>query len=62
MRKETVLDIMRTSGRNVKVSETAGEGGPGLSPELMALRATRLLRLDRRSVDTNTFVPVARLG
>lgn len=44
MSKETVLNIMRTSGRNVKVSETASESGHGLSPELMALRAARLLQ------------------
>jgi 3-oxoacid CoA-transferase B subunit len=30
-------------GRNVKVAENASEGGIGLSPELMALRAARLL-------------------
>jgi 3-oxoacid CoA-transferase subunit B len=30
-------------GRNVKVAETGNEGGRGLSPELMALRAARLL-------------------
>jgi len=44
MSKETVLTLMRTSGRMVKVAETSGEGGQGLSPELMALRAARLLQ------------------
>jgi 3-oxoacid CoA-transferase len=44
MSKETVLNLMRTSGRMVKVAETSGEGGHGLLPELMALRAARLLQ------------------
>jgi 3-oxoacid CoA-transferase len=44
MSKEMVLNLMRTSGRMVKVAETSGEGGHGLSPELMALRAARLLQ------------------
>lgn len=38
-----VFELMRTMGRNVKVAENAGEGDVGLSPELMALRAARLL-------------------
>src|SRR5712692_3542205 len=43
LRKETVFDLMRSLGRNVKVAENSAEGGRGLSPELMALRAARLL-------------------
>jgi 3-oxoacid CoA-transferase len=43
LRKETVFELMRSMGRNVKVAETGNEGGRGLSPELMALRAARLL-------------------
>lgn len=43
LRKETVLDFMRRLGRQVKVSEPSAVGGRGLSPELMALRAARLL-------------------
>ena len=43
LRKETVSEMMRSMGRNVKVTETGSEGGRGLSPELMALRAARLL-------------------
>jgi len=43
LRKETVLELMRSLGRNVKVTEGTAEGGRGLSPELMALRAARLL-------------------
>lgn len=43
LRKETVFELMRSMGRNVKVAETGNDGGPGLSPELMALRAARLL-------------------
>jgi 3-oxoacid CoA-transferase B subunit len=43
LRKETVLDLMRSLGRNVKIAENATAGGRGLSPELMALRAARLL-------------------
>lgn len=41
--QERVFELMRTMGRNVKVAENAGEGDAGLSPELMALRAARLL-------------------
>lgn len=41
--QEKVFGLMRTMGRNVKVAENAGESGLGLSPELMALRAARLL-------------------
>ena len=41
--KETVFELMRSMGRNVKITETGNEGGRGLSPELMALRAARLL-------------------
>lgn len=41
--REKVFELMRTMGRNVKVAENAGEGDLGLSPELMALRAARLL-------------------
>jgi len=44
LRKETVFEMMRSMGRNVKVAETGNEGGRGLSPELMALRAARLLK------------------
>ena len=43
LQKDSVLDLMRSLGRNVKVTENAVEGGRGLSPELMALRAARLL-------------------
>lgn len=43
LRKETVLDCIRRLGRQVKVSEPSAVGGRGLSPELMALRAARLL-------------------
>jgi 3-oxoacid CoA-transferase len=43
LRKETVFELMRSLGRNVKVAENAGAAGHGLSPELMALRAARLL-------------------
>lgn len=43
LRKETVFDLMRSLGRNVKVAEDAGFAKHGLSPELMALRAARLL-------------------
>src|SRR5262245_1144357 len=43
LRKETVFEMMRSMGRNVKVNEIGSEGGRGLSPELMALRAARLL-------------------
>jgi 3-oxoacid CoA-transferase len=43
LRRETVFALMRSLGRNVKVAENATEGGRGLSPELMALRAARLL-------------------
>src|SRR5262249_27160783 len=43
LRKETVFDLMRSLGRNVKVAENSAAGGRGLSPELMALRAARLL-------------------
>ena len=43
LRKETVFEMMRSMGRNVKVTEIGSEGGRGLSPELMALRAARLL-------------------
>jgi len=43
LRNETVLDLMRSLGRNVKVAENADAVGHGLSPELMALRAARLL-------------------
>jgi 3-oxoacid CoA-transferase len=39
LRKETVFEMMRSMGRNVKVADTGNEGGRGLSPELMALRA-----------------------
>jgi 3-oxoacid CoA-transferase len=41
--KETVFKLMRTMGRTVKVADTAMESDRGLSPELMALRAARLL-------------------
>ena len=41
--KKTVFGLMRSMGRNVKVAETATESVRGLSPELMALRAARLL-------------------
>lgn len=41
--KERLFELMRTMGRNVKVAENAAEGEWGLSPELMALRAARLL-------------------
>ncbi|HKA56251.1 MAG TPA: 3-oxoacid CoA-transferase, partial [Candidatus Binatia bacterium] len=43
LRKETVFGLMRSLGRNVKVAESSATGGRGLSPELMALRAARLL-------------------
>src|SRR5215510_5102043 len=43
LRKETVFELMRSLGRNVKVAEGSATGGRGLSPELMALRAARLL-------------------
>jgi len=43
LRKETVFEMMRSMGRNVKVTEIGSEGNHGLSPELMALRAARLL-------------------
>src|SRR5262245_973307 len=43
LRRETVFELMRSLGRNVKVAENATEGGRGLSPELIALRAARLL-------------------
>jgi 3-oxoacid CoA-transferase len=43
LRKETVFELMRSLGRNVKVVEGPAEGERGLSPELMALRAARLL-------------------
>ncbi len=43
LRRETVFELMRSLGRNVKVAENATGGGRGLSPELMALRAARLL-------------------
>jgi 3-oxoacid CoA-transferase len=42
LQKDTVLDLMRSLGRNVKVTEST-TGGHGLSPELMAVRAARLL-------------------
>jgi 3-oxoacid CoA-transferase len=41
--REKIFELMRTMGRNVKVAENASEGDVGLSPELMALRAARLL-------------------
>ena len=41
--RETVFELMRSMGRNVKVAENAAKGGIGLSPELMALRAAQLL-------------------
>lgn len=41
--KDTVLGLMRSMGRNIKVTENTTEGRNGLSPELMALRAARLL-------------------
>jgi 3-oxoacid CoA-transferase len=44
LRKETVFELMRSLGRNVKIAENAAESGRGLSPELMALRAARLLK------------------
>jgi len=40
---ERVLTLMQSMGRNIKVAENAAEGKQGLSPELMALRAARLL-------------------
>ncbi len=40
LQKETVLDFMKKLGRQVKVSERVTKG---LSPELMALRASRLI-------------------
>ncbi len=43
LRKETVLDLMRRLGRNVMVTADASGDRRGLSPELMALRAARLL-------------------
>lgn len=43
LEKEAVFGLMRTMGRNIKVAENAAEGVVGLSPELMALRAARLL-------------------
>ncbi|MEW6298554.1 MAG: 3-oxoacid CoA-transferase [Thermodesulfobacteriota bacterium] len=43
LRRETVLELMRRLGRNVKIAEQASPDGRGLSPELMALRAARLL-------------------
>lgn len=43
LHKETVFELMRSLGRNVKVTEGAAQGGRGPSPELMALRAARLL-------------------
>jgi 3-oxoacid CoA-transferase len=44
LRRETVFDLMRHLGRNVKVTANTAEGNRGLSPELMALRAARLLQ------------------
>jgi 3-oxoacid CoA-transferase len=41
--REQVFSLMRSMGRNIKVAEQAAEGELGLSPELMALRAARLL-------------------
>jgi 3-oxoacid CoA-transferase len=41
--KETVFELMRTLGRTVKVADKAIASDRGLSPELMALRAARLL-------------------
>ncbi len=43
LHKETVFELMRSMGRNVKVAEAGNESDRGLSPELMALRAARLL-------------------
>lgn len=43
LRQETVFELMHSLGRNIKVTEGTAEGGRGLSPELMALRAARLL-------------------
>lgn len=43
LERETIFGLMRNMGRNVKVAENAAEGRVGLSPELMALRASRLL-------------------
>ena len=43
LEKETGFGLMRSMGRNIKVAENAAEGIVGLSPELMALRAARLL-------------------
>lgn len=40
---EHVFTLMQSMGRNIKVAENAAEGKHGLSPELMALRAARLL-------------------
>ncbi len=41
--KETVSGLMRTMGRTITVTDGATENSRGLSPELMALRAARLL-------------------
>lgn len=41
--RETFLELMRRLGRNVQVAEHRVGDGRGLSPELMALRAARLL-------------------
>jgi len=44
LQKDAILDLVRRLGRQVKVTEGASDGhGRGLSPELMALRAARLL-------------------
>jgi 3-oxoacid CoA-transferase len=43
LERETVWSLVRGMGRNIKVAENAAEGKKGLSPELMALRAARLL-------------------
>lgn len=41
--KERVFELMRGMGRTVKATENTSAGNRGLSPELMALRAARLL-------------------
>ncbi len=43
LQRETVLELMRRLGRNVQVAEPIAGDGRGLSAELMALRAARLL-------------------
>ena len=43
LERETVFELMRKQGRSVKVAESAAGTANGVSPELMALRAARLL-------------------